>query len=88
MEANLKSILAAHREMIKIISIHQLGGVRYLAVTAAMARAVRRDRAMIDGVRPLGAADVYGSRIEWAPTGPREIAPTVKEALLRAMVRQ
>lgn len=45
--------------MIAVVSVPQIGGgVRFLALSADDARAVRRDRALLDGVRALACLEV------------------------------
>lgn len=54
----------------KVISIRQTDGIRYLAISDEDARTVRRDRAMIDAISPLACLDVDGGGAEmWARVG-------------------
>lgn len=64
------------------------GGVRFLAVSAADAAAVLRDRAMLECVTVLGQVDVDADGLsEWACIGPRyqDLAPDVVAALRAEM---
>lgn len=52
---------------IEVVAVRQVDGVRYLALSGADSRAIRRDRAMLDCVKALACLDVDAlGRAVWA----------------------
>lgn len=56
---------------IRILSIPQVGdSTRYIALTSSDYEAVGRDRAMLDGIKPLAILDLYDDgRRDWVRRG-------------------
>jgi hypothetical protein len=69
-----------------VLAVPQIDGTRYLALTAANARWVRQDRAVLDCVPALACLDVdtLGRRTWERPSGCADSAEG-REAILRAL---
>jgi len=70
-----------------VIAVPQIDGTRYLALRGEDAEAVRRDRAMLDAVRPLACLDIAsdGTR-DWVSSTPEGRRAIHRELSLRSMI--